>query len=205
MSSLAILVQYRLVKFTPLETNENLSEYVLLHERVLLFLRYPRYIYFINKKYGNLSALLVEELLKSGMGIAQSIIARAYSNSDVKNDKNLQELRDSFLDLIQQRFIYRCPNIASSAANTSVDDSKFIDIYKTPEIDLRELKTIIETGSEPSDVVADKTYWTINFDKFHQCFRDKALVEVIERQIDANAGECFQHILTLMYNKTEPW
>lgn len=41
--------------------------------------------------------------------------------------------------------------------------------------------------------------------QFHQNFRDKVLVDAIERQIDANAGEAFQFMLQLMYNKTDPW
>lgn len=206
-AGIAVLVQYRLVKFNVMETNENLAEYVLMYDKILLFLRYPRYIYFIQKKFGNLAALIIEELLKQGMAIAQSVIIGTYSNSDAKNDNTLKEplkeLRDSFVDLVSEKYIIQCPTVTEDA----VPQLKVIvdDMFKTPNIDLKELKTLIEKGTDPNDEVSDKTYWTVNSDRFHQSFRDKILIDAIERQIDANASECFQYILQLMYNNTDPW
>lgn len=172
---------------------------MLLHDQILLFLRYPRFIYFIQKKFGNPAALIVEELLKQGMTVAQSVIIGAYTNSDVKSDETLKELRDSFVDLATDKYIIRCPFVTDDAVpNLKVNID---EIYQPPVIDLRELKTLIEKGTEPTD----ETYWTVNSDRFHQSFRDKILVDAIERQIDSNASECFQFILQLMYNNTDPW
>lgn len=194
-----MLVQYRLVKFNVLETNENLAEYALLHDKVLLFLRFPRYVYTIEKKYGNSAALLTEELLKSGMETAEAIIIRVYAQSDVKNDQILKEFRDAFKELVCDKFFIRCPEVTEdSVPQLKVNQH---DVFFTPELDLKELKGLIESGATPTT----NAYWTVNFDKFHQNFRDKILVDAIERQIDANAGEAFQFILQLMYNKTDPW
>lgn len=187
------------MKFNALETNENLAEYSLLHDKVLLFLRYPRYVYFISKRYGNPSALIVEELLKSSIEVAESIIIRAYAHSDVKNDSSLKEFRDSFLILVNEKFFIRAPDVSDDSVPQL--KSSIQDIFKPPEIDLKELKALIENGTEPTSNV----YWAVNFDGFHQFFRDKILVDAIERQIDTNAGECFQFILQLMYMKTDPW
>lgn len=199
MASLAVLVQYRLVKFQVLETNENLAEYSLLHDKVLLFLRYPRYVYFIQKKFGNSSALLVEELLKSGVEVAQSVIIRSYAHSEAQNDQVLKEFRDAFLDLVADKYFIRSPEVTEDPVPQLKINIQ--SVFRTPELDLKELKSYIESGSEP---VGD-VYWTVNFDSFHQQFRDKILVDAIERQIDSNAGECFQFILQLMYNKTDIW
>lgn len=165
----------------------------------MLFLRYPRYIYFIQKRCGNPSALLVEHLLRTGVASPHSVIIQAYSASDAKSDQILTELRNSFLDLVTEKFFIRSPEVSED----SVPQLKVIahDVFKAPELDLKELKTLIENGTEPQM----DSIWTVNFDRFHQCFRDKILVDVIERQIDANAGEAFQFILQLMYNKTDPW
>jgi DNA-directed RNA polymerase III subunit RPC3 len=187
------------VKFNALDSNENLAEYSLLHDKVLLFLRYPRYVYFIQKKYGNNSSLLCEELLKSSMETAESLIAKAYAHSDVKSDQVLKEFRDSFLDLVSDNYFIRCPDVSDDQVPQVKANGE--NNFRTPELDLKDLKTFIESGAE----AADTGFWTVNFDKFHQSFRDKILVDAIERQIDANAGECFQFILTLMYNKTDPW
>jgi DNA-directed RNA polymerase III subunit RPC3 len=197
--SLAVLVQYRLVKYNALETNENLAEYVLLHDRILLFLRYPRYVYFILKKCGNPAALLIEELLKSGVETAESLIIRAYSHSDGKSDTVLKELRDSFLDLVGNKYMIRSPEVSEDSVPQQ--KTNVYEAFKTPELDLKDLKTLIESGAEPTS----NLFWVVNFDKFHQSFRDKILIDAIERQIDPNAGECFQYIIQLMYTKTDPW
>ena len=194
-----MLLQYRLVKFNALETNENLAEYVLLHDKILLFLRYPRYIYAIEKKFSNSSALLLEELLKSGMETAQSIILRAYAQSEIKNDQTLKEFRDSFNDLVGDKYFIRTPEVSEDPVPQLKINVH--EVFTAPELDLKELKDIVDSGIAP----ASTAYWTVNFDKFHQNFRDKVLVDVIERQVDSNAGECFQFILQLMYNKTDPW
>lgn len=199
-ASLAVLVQYRLVKFNALETNENIAEYALLQDKILLFLRYPRYIHFIQKKLGIPSALLLEHLLRTGIGTAQSIIIQAYTNADTKSDQVLTEYRDSFIDLVNEKYFIRTPEVSEEPVPSLKVNQQ--DVFKPPEsLDLKELKTLIESGAEPP---AD-TFWTVNFDKFHQSFRDKVLIEAIERQIDSNAGEAFQFILQLMYNKTDPW
>lgn len=187
------------MKFNVLESNENCSEYALLHDKVLLFLRYPRYVYFIQKKYGDASALLVEELLKSSMETAQSIIIRAYAHSDSKSDAVLKTFRDSFLDLVAENFFIRSPDATDDPVPQLKVNQQ--DVFKPPEIDLKDLKGLVESGAEP----ASSVYWIVNFEKFHQSFRDKILVDAIERQIDSNAGEAFQFMLQLMYKKTDPW
>lgn len=159
-------------------------------------------MHLIHKKYGNPSALLLEELLRSGMSVAQSVIIQAYANSDVKNDQTLKELRDAFLDLIGEKYFIRCPETIAGTTAVPKFAAEVEGIFQAPEIDLKELKNLVDNGSDSPN---DKVYWTVNFDKFHQCFRDKILVDAIERQIDSNAGECFQHIINLMYNRTDVW
>lgn len=188
-----------MVKYNPLETNENVAEYSLLHDRILLFLRYPRYVYFIQKKFGNSSALLVEELLKSGLEAAESVIIRAYGHSDDKNDQILKEFRDAFLNLVSQKFFVRSPEVSDDPVPHLKVNVQ--EVFTAPDLDLKNLKALVD---KPSDL-SSKVYWIVNFDQFHQNFRDKALLEAIERQIDPNAGECFQFILQLMYDKTDPW
>jgi DNA-directed RNA polymerase III subunit RPC3 len=195
-------VQYRLVKFAPIESNESIAEYTLLNDKVLLFLRYPRYMYYIQKKKGNPGALLLEELLRSGMSFAHCAIFQAYTNTDVKNDQTLIELRDTFLDMINEKFFIRCSQASEDAVPKLTEGLQ--GKFQASNIDLKELKAIIE-GKDPASVVTDKVYWTVNFDKLHLCFRDKVLIDCIERQIDSNAAECFQFMITLMYKYTESW
>lgn len=176
----------------------------MLYDKVLLFLRFSRYIYFIQKKFGNPSSLIIEELLKSGMSIAQSCIIGAYQHLDKKNDGNLKELRDSFLDLVSENYIIRCPEVSDDIVpqlRVTMEDS----VQMPPEIEIKELKGYLDRGVDPIDESTDKNYWTVNTDRLHQSFRDKILIDAIERQIDPNAAECFQYILHQMYNNTDAW
>lgn len=166
---------------------------------MLLFLRFPRYVYFAQKKFGNPSSLLVEELLKSGIEVAQSVIIRAYAHSDVKSDQILKEFRDSFLDLVSGHYFIRSPEVSDDLVPQL--KVNIPDVFCPPELDLKELKTLITSGVEATSNV----YWTVHFDKFHQDFRDKLVCDAIERQIDSNAAECFQFIIQLMHNKTDAW
>lgn len=181
-----------------------MAEYSLLYDKVLLLLRYPRYVLFIQKKFGNPSALLVEELLKSGIETAQSLIVRAYSNSDTKNDQILKEFRDSFQDLVSEKYIMKSPEVSEDPVPQLKINQQ--DVHKPPDLDLKVIKDLVENeAAELTEGSTDSTYWMVNFDKFHQSFRDRILVDAIERQIDVSAGECFQFIIQLMYNKTDPW
>lgn len=199
-TSLTILSQYNIVKFSALETNENIAEYSLNYENIILFLRYPRYVFFVRKKYGNPSALLVEQFLKSGTEAAESIIYRSYEMSEVKSDNVLKELRDAFDDLVRDQYIIRVPDTTDDSV-PKPQTSHLFDPFSPPNVELKKLKSSIDSESEPTSNI----FWTTNFDKFHQSFRDKILIDVVERQFDSNAGECFQFILQLMYNKSQDW
>ncbi|KAG5681380.1 hypothetical protein PVAND_010822 [Polypedilum vanderplanki] len=202
-SSLAILTQYRLVSYSSIENNEQIAEYMLHYDKILLFLRYPRYMYFIQKKKGDLGALLLEELLRSGMAIAHSVIIQAYANTDVKNDQTLIELRDTFIDMVGEKFFIRCPEMSDDPVPKILNEKN--GNFQVSNIEIKEIKQLIDSNKDPENVVSEKVYWTVNFDKLHQCFRDKVLIDAIERQIDANAAECFQFIISLMYKTTEAW
>lgn len=187
------------MKYKALESNENLAEYSLLHDKILLFLRYPRYLYYLPKKYGEPSRLIVEELLKAGTDTAQSVIIKAYANSDDKNDKVLIQFRDTFADLVNEHIIMRSTEVSEDAVPQQ--KVNLSNVFVAPTLDVAELKTAIESGTE----IKSDIHWTVHFDQFHQIFRDKILVDAIERQIDSNAAECFQFILQLMHTKTDAW
>lgn len=200
-TALATLVQHRLVNFRVFERNENIAEYSIDTSKILLLLRYPRYVHFTQKKFGNPSALLIEQLLKSGMDTAESTVIRAYHMSENKSDQVLKELRDAFVDMYKNDFIMRANTGISDAIVSPSKQNKFSELEAPPNLDLRELKSAIDSGVESSS----EAFWTVNFDRFHQSFRDKIMVDLIERQFDANAGECFQFILQIMYKRTEAW
>lgn len=205
IAGLTILVQYRLVVFKP-GSNENICEYWLIHDRILLMLRYPRYVHQIQKEFGNTCALLVEELLKSGVEAASDAIVRAVVNSEYKDKSYLQEFRDSFAELVS-----RCYLIRSSIPSNEIDANCPVPVlqlhpgeaFSMPEITMTELTSLFDDNKS---VAPDKDiFWVVNTDRFHQDFRDEIMTKSIERQIDTHASEGFQLILQIMYKKTDPW
>lgn len=82
------------------------------------------------------------------------------------------------------------------------------DLYLAPDIDIKQLSEIFnETNPEnKKEHTSDKdVYWRINFDRFHQDFRDATLISAVKRRTDENGGELMAILLKLMYIRTEPW
>lgn len=83
------------------------------------------------------------------MTIAHSTIIGAYHNSDTKSDEILKELRDSFVDLVSDKYIIRCPKVSDDPLPQL--KIAFEEIYHPPEIELKELKALLEKETETSN------------------------------------------------------
>lgn len=59
------MIKYRLVSFKP-NKNENVANYTLLADNVLLMLRYPKYLNLTKKQFGDESEMIIEEVLQRG-------------------------------------------------------------------------------------------------------------------------------------------
>lgn len=209
VQALGILLKFRLISFKPTTYNENVAEYSLITERVLFLLRYSRYVALIQTKFGHTSALLTEELLRSGTQIASQIIIKALANVENKEEKeNMIEFRDRFHDLVKSNYFIRAPS--STATPTSAAVPKFsidqMDLFSCPDIEIQDLIDLKKAKNMSTVKTSDvEIYWYVNFERFHQEFRDVIMVSAIERKIDTNAGECLRFILLQMYAKTDPW
>lgn len=202
--ALAILIKFRLVKFTQPE-NSNTVEYSIQPDKVYLLVRYAKYIQYIRKKCGEIAGLLVNELLHVGSETAANLIIRC-TETEIGHNK-LTALRDEFLSLIQLKYVMRAPSLQEhSIGDTSlvprfnIDESNF---FTDPDIDIQTLIRMKNRESvEPND---SDVYWFVNIDRLHQEFRDSIMVEAMERSIDANAAECMTYILNQMYARTNAW
>lgn len=203
--ALATLIKFRLVKFFP-SANGNFVEYSMRSDRVYLLVRYAKYIEYIRSKFGELSALLINELLRSGSEIATDLIIRC-SETEMAHGK-VHQLRDEFIQLIRSKYVMRAPklvglnvpNDTTPAPEFDIDEHNF---FTEPDIDMQELvRRKNGEALEPSD---SQIYWFVNVDRLHQEFRDLIMVGAIERSIDSNAAECMRCILHLMYARTDAW
>ncbi|XP_055528270.1 DNA-directed RNA polymerase III subunit RPC3 [Wyeomyia smithii] len=202
--ALAILLKFSLARFQ-LNKAGTATEYTLDYERVLMVLRYPRYVHLIQTKYGHESAILTEELLRAGCQTASYIILKATSISDVKDKNTITTLRQKFADMVSMNYFMRAPEPKPIDSNSELlmldcEDPK---LFQMPELDLRKLLDLQEgkTTIAPDEGI----HWLVNLEKFHLDFRDAIMINAVERLIDANAAECLRFLLQLMYSRTKPW
>ncbi|XP_059610226.1 DNA-directed RNA polymerase III subunit RPC3 [Phlebotomus argentipes] len=201
--ALAVLLKFRLTTFE-VPTGKTFAEYSLKTDHILRILRYPRYIFYMQSKYGHTAALLVEELLRAGCETATNLIGKSVLNSESKEKNTVIEHRDKFLELIQGNFFIRAILGENAEELREATRSDPTLLFQKPEIDVQELLSLQE-GKTLSSTRDSGVYWHVNFEKFHQHFRDTIVLQAIERKINANASECFKYFLQSMYLRTDPW
>lgn len=205
-NALAILIKFRLAKFRPSPHKDSVAEYSLLPDNVLLMLRYSRYMCHIQSKFGHEAALIIEELLRSGMDTASNLIQRSVANSEEKDKKVIVKHRDRIVELIEKFYLIRAPApqpFENESGDVPVLIVDMATLFIPPEIDVKKLISSIE--GQKFDQMSDEIYWMMNFERFHQDFRDELLRSTIQTKIDASAAECLQFLIQLMYTRTDPW
>ncbi|XP_055676836.1 DNA-directed RNA polymerase III subunit RPC3 [Lutzomyia longipalpis] len=201
--ALSVLLKFRLATYE-MSANKAYAEYSLSSDQILQILRYPRYIYYMQSKYGHTAALLVEELLRAGCETASYLISKSVQNSESKEKNTVVEHRDKFFELIQGNFFIRAivGEKAEELAEAVSNNASLL--FQRPEIDVQELVALQEGKNLPSTKDAG-IYWHVNYEKFHQHFRDAILCQAIERRVNSNASECVRYLLQSMYLRTDPW
>lgn len=207
--TLCLLIQFNLVTFSQ-GKNPNRAEYTFIPERVLLLLRYPRYLYLMKSTFGDEEEALIEELLQYGQKTATGTLVSVAKklNEAMEGNKNcvcLVTLRDKFLSIIRNRFIQRCPSVIQ--ANVPTFTLTESELYLPPEIDLKELTIRMQNKEVGSNISLpdDQIYWRVNFDRFHQEMRDQIMISSITRRVDENGSELMSILLKLMYQRSDPW
>ncbi|XP_013141101.1 PREDICTED: DNA-directed RNA polymerase III subunit RPC3 [Papilio polytes] len=199
VDSLRTLVKFDLVSFEP-SFNEVVADYKLNPDNVLLLIRYPRYLLQIKTKFGSEAELLVEELLQQASCTASVLMVTVAAKYKDDKEKNitLVKLRDIFISIATARYIQQAP-VADNSEVPSLEPVATI----VPDIDVRQLAQAMATDTLAD--VNDNIYWKVNFDRFHQDFRDDIMVKAITRRIDENAGELMRLLLQQMYLSSAEW
>ncbi|XP_060648066.1 DNA-directed RNA polymerase III subunit RPC3 [Drosophila nasuta] len=205
--ALSVLIKFRLVNFEPSKSNAYLPEYSLRREDVICLLRYSRYIHLVQSKYGNVGASIAEELLNSGSDTATSILLKCLSNGENKSE-TAESYKNTLLKMIADHYIIKSPELITSEEGDDLVP-RFLtnecDFFVPPIIDLQLLAKIQKGESTFSNAQDGAMVWHLNYDRFHQEFRDDIMKIAIERKLGENAAECFRFILNIMYNTTDPW
>lgn len=205
--ALATLIKFRLARYRPSPHKESVAEYGLNPDNVLLVLRFSRYMCHIQSKFGHEAALIVEELLRSGMDTASNLIQRSVANSEEKDKKVILKHRDKIVELIEKCYLIRAPIPQPFEAETDDVPVLVVDVpslFLPPDIDVKRLLSSVE-GQQFEQTSDHSCYWMLNFERFHQDFRDALLRSTVEAKVDSSAAEMLQFLLQLMYTKTDPW
>ncbi|NWY36059.1 RPC3 polymerase, partial [Sylvia atricapilla] len=221
--ALCVLIQHNLVRY---EVQPRGSvEYEAQSERILRILRYPRYIYTAKTLYGDPGELLVEELLLHGhlpMSCAVARVAdRLTETMEEGKTMDYTEVSSTFVRLADTHFIQRCPIVPESPQSTKAPpppapalaiDEK--DMYVVPRLSLvgkgkrrhscneeeegeHKAKRQKQEGGTSETPPDDGIYWQVNLERFHQHFRDQALVNAVASRMDQTSSEVVRTMLRM--------
>ncbi|XP_050699805.1 DNA-directed RNA polymerase III subunit RPC3-like [Eriocheir sinensis] len=117
--ALAVLIQHNLVTWE--EWRPRVPAYTLLYERVLLILRFPRYVYLVREQFGEEAEMALDVVLKEGQAAASHIIvtsalklmeaaenAPSSTASSTSEPRHISQ-RNQLQRLIEGQFLQRCP------------------------------------------------------------------------------------------------
>lgn len=181
--------------------NERGMEYSLSYERIIMILRYSRYMFFVKTVCEDQAEMMLEEVLKAGYITASDVIVKTYkrieqSSSDIR--PSIPLLKEKFELLVKNQFLLRSlySELAEEAAVEKPD-------FSIPELKLPAINKKIK--GENANAGDNKIYWKVNFDRFTQDLRDQIIISAMRNRLDENAAELMRQLLFLMYLRTASW
>ncbi|NWS47334.1 RPC3 polymerase, partial [Probosciger aterrimus] len=221
--ALCVLIQHNMVSYQV--QKRGLVEYEAQCQRVLRILRYPRYIYTTKSLYGDTGELLVEELLLNGhmsmSALVRKVADRLTETMEDGKTMDYSEVVNTFVRLADTHFVQRCPlvpegldtpKVPPPPAPTLVLNEK--DMYVVPRLNLigkgkrrrsceeeedgeHQAKKQKQDGGSTEPPPDDGIYWQVNIDRFHQHFRDQAIVSAVANRMDQTSSEIVRTMLRM--------
>ncbi|KAM4664371.1 DNA-directed RNA polymerase III subunit RPC3 isoform 2-T2 [Discoglossus pictus] len=219
--ALCVLIQHNLVSYDL--HKRGFVEYSARCDRCLRILRYPRYIYTAKTLYGDTGELIIEELLLNGKMTLSSVVKKVANRlTETMEDGKSVEYSDvaaTFTRLVDTHFVQRCPELPETSnasqssegrrppAPTLVTNEK--DMYTVPKINIigrgkrrrssdeddgvKAKRQKKDEGAEPDDGI----YWQTNTERFHQHFRDQAIISAVSNKMDQTSSEIVRTMLRM--------
>ncbi|XP_037001295.2 DNA-directed RNA polymerase III subunit RPC3 isoform X4 [Artibeus jamaicensis] len=221
--ALCVLIQHNLVIYQVYR--RGMVEYEAQCSRVLRMLRYPRYIYTAKTLYNDTGELIVEELLLNGKmtmsDLVKKVADRLTETMEDGKTMDYAEVSSTFVRLADTHFVQRCPLVHVTEnsdpgppppAPTLVINEK--DMYLVPKLSLigkgkRRRSSEDDATGEPKakrpkhttdnkePTPDDGIYWQANLDRFHQHFRDQAIVSAVANRMDQTSSEIVRTMLRM--------
>ncbi|NXC00459.1 RPC3 polymerase, partial [Orthonyx spaldingii] len=219
--ALCVLIQHNLVRYEL--QPRGCVEYEARSERILRILRYPRYIYTAKTLYGDPGELLVEELLLHGHLPMSCAVARVADRltETMEDGKTMDytEVSSTFVRLADTHFIQRCPMAPENPRGSKAPPAPALaisekDMYTVPRLSLvgkgkrrrscdeeeegeHKSKRQKQEGGSSEPPADDGIYWQVNLERFHQHFRDQALVSAVSSRMDQTSSEVVRTMLRM--------
>uniref|UniRef100_UPI0035901CF3 DNA-directed RNA polymerase III subunit RPC3 isoform X1 n=1 Tax=Myxine glutinosa TaxID=7769 RepID=UPI0035901CF3 len=218
--ALCVLIQHSMVTFVAKERGPVLYESV--RTALLRIPRYSRYIYVAKTLYGDTGELLLEEILQHGeltmSDAIRRVADRLTETSNEGCDVQYSEVAKTFCDLVNTHFLQKCPQVIVPAVGTAVQataptlELEEREAYTIPTIPLTgrgkrrhlsldhdEEQPLVKKAKKSMEEIPpdDGIYWHVNFERFHQFFRDQAIVSAVASKLDKTAGEIVRTMLRL--------
>ncbi|KOC66231.1 DNA-directed RNA polymerase III subunit RPC3 [Habropoda laboriosa] len=196
--ALCVLIKYGFVTHHQTERG---VEYSLNSDKIIMILRYPRYMFFVKTVCGDESEMMLEEVLKHGYMTASELIVKTYKRIE-QSPSDLQPsvpvLKEKLELLVKNQFLMR--SLYTETIEEKVSEKPDFNL---PELNIAVIGKQLQGGTgDPGD---NKIYWKVNFDRFTQDLRDQIIISAMHKRLDENAGELMRQLLFLMYLRTASW
>ncbi|XP_018398493.1 PREDICTED: DNA-directed RNA polymerase III subunit RPC3 [Cyphomyrmex costatus] len=177
-------------------------EYTLHPCKIIMILRYSRYILFAKTYCGDEGEMMLEEVLKYKRITASQVIIKTYKRieqipSNSTEPPSIPNLKNIFELLVKNQFLMN-----SKSSKTMTENSER-PTYNLPDLNL----TAISKSLEGKNIKFSdrKIFWEVNFDRFTQDLRDQTVISAVTRKFDKEAGELMRQLINLMYLRTASW
>uniref|UniRef100_A0A8C6YGH3 DNA-directed RNA polymerase III subunit RPC3 n=1 Tax=Naja naja TaxID=35670 RepID=A0A8C6YGH3_NAJNA len=221
--ALCVLIQHNLVIFQQQKRGQ--VEYEAQCSRMLRILRYPRYIYTAKTLYSDTGELIVEELLLNGKmtmsAVVKKVADRLTETMEDGKTMDYSEVSATFTCLADTHFVQRCPSPPERSESTEARPSPTPalainekDMYAVPKLNLigkgkrkhsdntkedgeREAKQSRQDLESEEPSADSGIFWQVNIDRFHQHFRDQAIVSAVANRMDQTSSEIVRTMLRM--------
>uniref|UniRef100_A0A0B8RPK6 DNA-directed RNA polymerase III subunit RPC3 n=1 Tax=Philothamnus irregularis TaxID=1899461 RepID=A0A0B8RPK6_9SAUR len=221
--ALCVLIQHNLVIFQQQKRGQ--VEYEAQCSRMLRILRYPRYIYTAKTLYSDTGELIVEELLLNGKmtmsAVVKKVADRLTETMEDGKTMDYSEVSATFTCLADTHFVQRCPSPPEGPESTEARPAPTPalavnekEMYAVPKLNLvgkgkrKHSDNAKEDGerggkrfkqdTESEEPSADSgIFWQVNIDRFHQHFRDQAIVSAVANRMDQTSSEIVRTMLRM--------
>ncbi|XP_037082168.1 DNA-directed RNA polymerase III subunit RPC3-like [Pollicipes pollicipes] len=219
-----VLLQHHLVTFGVARTGA--ADYTLHPQRVLLLLRYSRFLLLIRTRFGSQQEVLLDELLRQGQDTAFNIVVRATKRINESMEEGgkavpAATIRDKFLEMVRGQYFQRCATVAPPADATAAPPAdatvappaegvpQLLEVegeraFAPPQLDMGVVQRAVD-GKPGRPPPPDPVRWRVNFSRLDEEFRDQLVLHSVSRTCGEPAADVMRHLMALAAQASPAW